>query len=60
MKKNEKKNGYEVLKREVVEKNTNNPFVFMDQIEELTIRLPNGKILKTRVARILSVKGDGQ
>ena len=60
MKKNEKKNGYEVLSKRIVAKNTNNPFGFMDQIKDLTIRLPNGQIVKTRVARILRAKGDGQ
>lgn len=53
MNKTNKMNGYQILSKRIVAKNTDNPFGIKDVIEEWTVRLPDGKIVKTRVVKVV-------
>ena len=53
MMKTNKKNGYQILSKRILARNTDNPFGIKDVIEEWTVRLPDGKIVKTRVVKVV-------
>ena len=53
MMKTNKKNAYQILSKRILAKNTDNPFGIKDMIEEWAVRLPDGKVVKTRVVRVV-------